>query len=195
MMWNNSAFNQGESLCWLSSEDRFPAPLSIFTHEKKIQITSKTITGKRDYVKPLIRKFLCTRETNKLKALKIKGQFNVAVLHEHKRLIQNHLLLLQVDHRTLTVSSMSAVASYYHHLIPALGIHGWLFLSSELDYRLSMLALIVYLREAKHKAAIRLGRKHSTHPNMWGLFFTCDVVLCAPQPIWNTKFPARLQWY
>jgi len=33
----------------------------------------------------LLKKFLCTRETNKLKALKIKGQFNVAVLQEHKR--------------------------------------------------------------------------------------------------------------
>lgn len=33
----------------------------------------------------MLKKFLCTRETNKLKALKIKGQFNVAVLHKHKR--------------------------------------------------------------------------------------------------------------
>lgn len=74
--------------------------------------------------------------------------------------------MLQVDHRTFTVSSMSAVASYYHHLIPALGIQGWQALSSKLDYRLSMLALLLHLREKKSKAAMLPGRKHSTYPNM-----------------------------
>ena len=104
-----------------------------------------------------------------------------------KGLIKSCLLLLQVDHKTLTVLSTSAVASYYHHLIPALGIHGWLALSSKLDYRLPMPALLLYLREEKRKTAMLLRRKPSTYLNIRGLFFVCDVALCAPPPIWNAK--------
>lgn len=63
-----------------------------------------------------------------------------------KELIKSCLFLLQVDHRTLTVPSMSAVASYYYHLITALGVHGQRVSSLKLDYRVSMLPLLIYLR-------------------------------------------------
>lgn len=57
-----------------------------------------------------------------------------------KGLIRNGLLLLQVDHRTRTVFSMSGVTPYHNYLIPALGIYGWPTLSVKLDYRQLRLA-------------------------------------------------------
>lgn len=116
----------------------------------------------------MLKKFLCAKETNKLKALETKGQFNVAALHKHKRTNEELPPLLQVDHRTLTFLNMSTVASYYHHLTSIVGICGQrASFSKKLDYRVSMLHLLFHLRREKCKAMI-LEKWHLTYLNKLG---------------------------